>query len=567
MKIRVLDNETILKIAAGEVIERPASVVRELVDNSIDAGATNITVEVFGGGLERIVVNDDGEGMEPAELSLAVERHATSKISSGQDLFNLHTMGFRGEALASIGAVSQLTITTRTKEAVAGSRLAVRGGEKGEVEPASSPQGTQTAVEDIFYNTPARMKFLRKPATEFSAIAEVVHQQILAQPGIRFRLSHNGRAILTSPGTGSLVDSIACLAGTEIAEGLLECNLSLEGYVLTGYIAAPSFNRSNRAMQYFTVNQRPVNVRLMGSAVEKAFHTLLPVHRFPIAFLNLALPPDQVDINVHPAKREVKFSNSNIIFRLVYRACLQALTETGASLPQETGVPLTEQPYPAGPIPSTRAYSFNPSIHEAEQMYLDVQFSGEPEFTILGQVFSSFIVVATPGELRLVDQHAAQERVLYEKFLHLLEKGERPSQVVVPIETPLSGRTYLFVQAQLHHLVELGFKIELSDAAMTVREVPILFNKVLSNQDIVELIEQLQNAETTEFELGDYSQAALMLMACKGAIKANHPLSPGEAHQLLLDLYRCKNSRTCPHGRPIWVAFDRTNLKKMFARR
>ncbi len=583
MKIKVLDNDTILKIAAGEVIERPTSVVRELVDNAIDAGASTIAVEVFEGGLDRIVVSDDGEGMTPEELNLAVERHATSKIVSDLDLFNIQTMGFRGEALASIGAVSHLSITTRTAQGIAGSRLEVRGGEKGEVEPASSPQGTRIAVAGLFYNTPARMKFMRKPATEFSAIAEAVHQQVLARPGIRFKLSHNGKVSLVSPGTGSLVDSIACVAGTDIAEGLLGCNLFLDGYAVTGYVAAPTFHRSNRAMQYFTVRGRPVNVRLMGSAVERAFHTLLPVRRYPIAFLNLELPAHQVDVNVHPAKREVKFTDTNTIFRLVHRACLQALTEiigpslaTSATEDYSTEI-RTEEERNQVNIPSRpwhKAYnplpqsSFRIQETQVQQLRLDSALP-EPghEFTILGQVFSSFIVVATPQELRLVDQHAAQERVLYEKFLHLLHRGERPSQVVVPVETVLSGRTHQFVQAQLHHLAELGFKIELTETGIVMREVPILFKKVLSAEDIVEILEHLQDADGEEFGLTDYSQTALMLMACKGAIKANQRLSDAEARKLLLDLEGSDNSRTCPHGRPIWVAFDRVNLEKMFARR
>jgi DNA mismatch repair protein MutL len=581
MKIRILDQETILKIAAGEVIERPASVVRELLDNAVDAGASSIGIEVFEGGLDRIIISDDGEGMTPEELRLAVERHATSKIAGAQDLFNISTMGFRGEALASIGAVSRLAITTRTRDAVAGCRLEVRGGEKGAVEATSSPQGTRVEVEGLFYNTPARMKFLRTPATEFSAIAEVVHRQVLARPGIRFRLSHNGKLVLVSPGAGSLVDAIACVAGTDIAEGLLECNLALDGYTVTGYIAKPAFHRSNRAMQYFTVNGRPVNVRLMGSAVEKAFHTLLPVRRFPIAFLNLDLPGDQVDVNVHPAKLEVKFTDSSAIFRLVYRACLEALTAvTGATLPKkEEGHMVEPDDVPisrpaASPRPWSRPYTPQPQPRpgvrepQVEQLRLDTQTAeAEPEFSVLGQVFSSFIVVATPHELRLVDQHAAQERVLYEKFLGLLERGERPSQVVVPVEAPLSGRAYQFVQAQLHRLAELGFKLELTDTGMIIREVPILFKKVLSAEDIGEIIEYLQDSAAGEFDLTDYSQAALMLMACKGAIKANHRLSAAEARQLILELERCENSRTCPHGRPIWVSFDRVNLEKLFARR
>lgn len=572
MQIRILDQDTVLKIAAGEVIERPASVVKELVDNAVDAGARNISIEVFAGGEDRLTISDDGSGLEPDDLVLAVERHATSKISSGQDLFAIRTMGFRGEALASIGAVSVMTITSRTQSAVGGCQLVVQGGDKGVVQPASSPQGTKITVENLFYNTPARKKFLRTQGVEFSAISEVIHQQILAWPGIRFKLQHNGKLVLTSPGTGSLTDAIASIAGTDIADNLLECRLEMEGYLLTGYIAKPDFHRSNRAMQFFTVNRRPVNVRLMGSALEKAYHTLLPINRHPIAFLNLQVPMADVDVNVHPGKREVKFTDASTIFRLVYNACLQALTviaETSVTL-QAADIPHRLQTY-HDPLP--RSSYFIPRqpvelIQEAAQLKLDIDVrESKCDFTVLGQVFASFLVVAAPHELRLVDQHAAQERILYEKYLSMLKTGQRPGQAVLPIETPLTGRMRQFVEIHLSSLAELGFKLELGDSVMTVREVPMMFKKILSGQDILEIIEHMQERDGQSFDLSDYGQAALMLLACKSSIKANQRLSTHEANQLLADLAACENSRTCPHGRPIWVAFDRVSLEKMFARR
>lgn len=575
MKIKILDNETILKIAAGEVIERPASVVRELVDNAIDAGAGNISVEIWDGGKERIVISDDGQGMSAEELALAVERHSTSKIANGLDLFAISTLGFRGEALASIGAVSSMTITTRTMADVGGSRLTVRGGEKMEVQPASSPVGTKICVEALFFNTPARKKFLRAQAAEFSAIAESVHQQILAWPSIRFKLAHNGKPILSSPGSGSLMEAVASLAGTEIAENLLECMLSMDGYSVTGFIAKPEFHRSNRGLQNFSVNHRPVNVRLMGSAVEKAFHTLLPVNRYPIAFLDLQVPYENVDVNVHPAKREVKFADANTVFRVVYHACLQALTAVTGGAPAQPQWNQDAQVLPdslAMPGVSRAPVYTAPSqpfaeVREATQLRLDIGPNPESEHQILGQIFSSFLIVATTSELRLIDQHAAQERILYEDYLHILKAGQRPSQAVLPVETPLSGRMRIFVEAHHPRLAELGFKIELTETGMTVKEVPVLFKKILSAQDILEILEKIQATEGSVYDLSDYSQAALMLLACKGAVKANYRLSSSEARQLLIDLDRCDNSRTCPHGRPIWVAFDRVNLEKMFARR
>lgn len=571
MKIKILDQDTILKIAAGEVIERPASVVKELVDNAVDAGAGSIIVEIFDGGREKIVVTDDGEGMTPEDLILAVERHSTSKISSGRDLFAISTMGFRGEALASIGAISAMTITTRTKNALGGSKLFVRGGEKGEVQSASSPVGTKITVTDLFFNTPARKKFLRKASTEFTAIHEVCQQQVLAAPGIRFKLLHNGKSVLVAPGNGSLVAAIASLMGTELAENLFACSLARDNYSVAGYVASPKYHRSNRAMQYFTVNRRPVSLRLMGSAVEKAFHTLLPVNRYPIAFLNLNLPGSEVDVNVHPTKKEVKFADSSTIYRLVYQACLQALAPVTAPSP-ERGESLERDFTPWPRLRPSLTYTNTPErqqrLQETAQLGFEPVFSHrEADWEILGQVFSTFIVVATPEELRLVDQHAAQERILYERFLHLLQSGTRPGQVVIPVETPLSGRASQYIRASLPRLTELGFNLELTDSGMIVKEVPILFKKILSSEDILEIVEKLEEYESTEYGLNDYSQTALMLLACKGAIKAKQKLSASEARQLLEDLQGCENSRTCPHGRPIWVAFDRVNLEKMFARR
>ena len=578
MKINILSEETILKIAAGEVVERPASVVKELLDNAVDAGATTVSIEVFNGGLDNIIVSDDGEGMAAEDLAVAVLRHSTSKIASSADLFNLTTMGFRGEALASIGAVSTMTITSGQRQDVAGSTLTVTGGEQGAVEPAANPAGTKIEVENLFFNTPARKKFLRKPAAEYAAIAEIVHQQVLAQPGIRFKLFHNGKPALSSPGTGSLTDSIASLAGTEIAENLLECSYTEDGYTVSGYIVRPEFHRSNRAMQYFTVNGRPVSLRLAGSALERAFHTLLPVNRYPIAFLNLEVPSSEIDVNVHPAKREVKFSDASKIFTLVCRGCAEALKPVTA-IPVR---PVDEIPYKRPEWPQTvsvprygysppSAYRIQPEgkhiVQEAFIAPLPADGEVNSHFTILGQVFSTFLVVATPSELRLVDQHAAQERVLYEKYLRLQKEGERPGQVIIPIETPLSGRSRQFVEAWLPRLAELGFKIELTEGGMVLKEAPILFKKVLSEADIIEIIDYLQQHEGNEYDLGDYRQAALMLLACKGAVKANQRLSLSESQQLLMELETCENSRTCPHGRPIWVAFDRENLEKLFARR
>lgn len=579
MKVKLLSEETILKIAAGEVVERPASVAKELVENAIDAGAQTILVEAFGGGLEKIVVGDDGEGMSPDDLAMAIHRHSTSKINDSDDLFSVTSMGFRGEALASIGAIAKMTITTGRPRDTGGSTITVIGGKVGEVKPAANPNGTRIVVEELFFNTPVRKKFMRKQASEFSALAEIVQQYILARPGISFKLLHNQKTMLSSPGTGSLKDAIASLLGLDIADNLIECRGSNNGYAISGYIVGPNIHRGNREMQFFTVNGRPVNLRLAGSALEKAFHTLLPSQRYPLAFLNIEAPPKNVDINVHPTKRQLKFSDAGSIFTLVYHSCQEALK------------PILELPFrPYEGSSLSKGYSAPPNGHRSyRQDHLSSAFTdtalesheliqeafplqaaiaaNETGYTILGQVFSTYIVVAVPGELRLVDQHAAQERVLYEEYLRLFSEGKKVGQVIIPIETPLNGHIRHFVEVWLPQLSELGFKISLTDEGMIVREVPMVFKKILSMEDVLEIVAILQEQQAGQYSLKDYKQAALMLMACKGAIKANQRLSAGESLQLLSSLEACDNSRTCPHGRPTWIAFSKNDLEKLFARR
>lgn len=573
MKINILSQETILQIAAGEIVERPASVVKELVENAIDAGATIVTIEAFAGGLDKIIVSDDGEGIGINELATAVLRHATSKIKNSADLFSVSTLGFRGEALAAIGAVSTMTIASGRRESAAGGAITVIGGQGGQVETVANPGGTTVTVENLFFNTPARKKFLRKPAAEYTALASVVHQQLLSRPGIRFRLYHNGKLTLSSPGNGSLRDAIAALAGTEIAENLLECTGSAGTTSIRGYICQPEYHRGNRGLQYFSVNGRPTSLRLLGSAVEQAFHTLLPINRYPLAFLNVEIPGDLVDVNVHPTKREVKFREAGTIFTLALKACSQALaavtavpySPSGNQVPyQVSASPPQGLRYGTKPLPPVQ---YPAAVQEALPLPPQLSAAQSEDYTILGQIFSTFLVVATPWELRLVDQHAAQERVLYEKYLELLTKRQKAGQATIPLEAPLSGRSRQFIEAWLPQLGELGFSLELTEGGVILKEAPILFKKALGVEDILEIIERLQQSEDGNFNFADYRQTTLMLMACKGAIKGNQRLSAAESRQLLVDLTACENSRTCPHGRPIWVAFDRINLEKLFARR
>ena len=379
---------------------------------------------MFNGGLDSIIVSDDGEGMSPEDLAMAVRRQ--------------HQQNFRRRPTTSLPWAFAVKLCQHWRcsvdynhPAAGGCRRQLPGGlggEQGEVKPAASPQGTRIEVRDLFFNTPARKKFLRKSSTEFTAIAEVVHQLLLAKPGISFKLHHNGKMVLSSPGSGSLRDAIACLAGTAIADNLLECYGSAQGYTISGYIVSSVFHRSNRAMQYFTVNNSPVSLRLAGSALERAYHTLLPVNRYPIAFLNLEVPSSQVDVNVHPAKREVKFSDASLIFSLVFRACTDALTTFAAAPPGKPGEQPVEYHRISVPTASTtpQAYKMQPGGRQVVQEAFDTSPAvlGE-DYTILGQVFSTFLVVSTPRAVPVISTLPRKE--VMSKYLQRLREGTRPT--------------------------------------------------------------------------------------------------------------------------------------------
>jgi DNA mismatch repair protein MutL len=591
MRINYLDADTINRIAAGEVIARPASIVKELVENAIDAGSRRITVTADEGGLTSLSVSDDGEGMTAEELVVAVERHTTSKIGPGADLVNIFTLGFRGEALASIAAVSQLEITSRPPEALAGARLRVRGGRQESLEPAACPPGTTMVVRDLFFNTPARKKFLKRPATELSAITDVLQQIAFTRPEIKFSFNHNGRQLLSTPGNGSLRDTAASLLGLETAEALLECQGTRAGYSLRGFIANPSVHRSSRSYQFFSVNGRPISNRMMASALEKAFSTLLPVQRYPIAVLNLEVPAQTVDVNVHPAKQEVKFSDSDTIFRLVYFSCLDALSggivreaetvispQTPESLPQSATDVATEKEVDGAEFPriQPRPQWTAAKVRETKPQGSSIQETlfrqwpagpAQGRTTVLGQVLATYLVVETHRGLMLVDQHAAQERILYERYLGLLRSGQVPSQAVLPLRVSAGPSLLSKIQERLPELANLGFKLEIIQDGFILKEAPILFKKALGAGDMLAMVEGLLGGDNPDFSLGDYHQVTLHMMACKDALKANQTLSPTEAARLLTDLEACQNSATCPHGRPISVTLDRSALEKMFARR
>ncbi len=589
--IRLLSAEVASQIAAGEVVERPASVVKELMENSLDAGATKITIHVREAGKRLVEVADDGSGIPAGELLLAVERHATSKLSSAADLQSITTLGFRGEALASIGSVTRLTITTRVGGSTTAMRLRVEGGVADKPVTSGGPVGTVATVEDLFYNVPARLKFLKHPSTERRHIDELVTRYALAYPQVQFRLYQDERPSLMTSGNGNRREILAGLYGVEVARQMLEVLAEEEDLSVTGYISPISLSRSNRREIVFFVNGRPVQDPALGTALVQAYHTLLMVGRYPLAMLFLQLPPDTVDVNVHPTKAEVRFKNADGVFRGVQRAVRRSLLAhtpvpaLGGSLywhnPQADLRP--RQLDPAWSIAADlNERPITPSAGEAGQTMPSTHIQGGlagvsiPLLRLVGQIASAYLVAEGPDGLYLIDQHAAHERVLFESFMAIWQEahgavdGARaavPSQVLLqPVSVDLPPASARLIEEQLPVLNRLGFGVELfGKGSFLVRSIPSLLSGMNPAAALAVIVEDFEEDETP---LQAQAEARLIARVCKrAAVKAGQALSAEEQTALLNDLAACQSPRTCPHGRPTMIHLSVDLLERQFGRR
>ncbi len=558
MPIKVLDRKVISRIAAGEVVERPASVVKELVENSLDAGATEVSVEVKGGGVDLIRVSDNGEGIPSSEVVLAFERHATSKISTLEDLQAVKSLGFRGEALPSIAAVAQVELSTCAFGEQVGSYVLLEDGVVTRGGSCGRPQGTTVTVKNLFSKLPARLKFLKSQATEVSHIANVVSQYALAFPEVRFHLSIDARTSLVTPGSGKLLDTIVQVYGLEVAQNMLEIAHSSGPLKVTGMVGTPKASRSSRTHLSFFVNRRLVNSRLLSWAVEEAYHGLLMKGRHPIAVINLWLHPSEVDVNVHPTKLEVKFRNEHLVFSSLQRAVRQTLT-------YEMPVPRVEEEV------SFKSY-FKPSqkvwVGEkgARSGYdfstLPLPEVNLPVLRLLGQIESSYLVAEGPDGLYLIDQHAAHERILFEQIKRQRDEKKVEIQgLLEPATFEVSPRENEALKLYSESLAEFGFAIEpFGSRTYLVRSIPAL----LSGGDWMGALRELLNSLLEEGEIEWWEKVAISL-ACHGAVKAGQVLSREEMLNLLLELERL-NIKTCPHGRPTMICFSSERLKREFGR-
>ncbi len=617
MFVRRLDPILVDRIAAGEVVERPAAAVKELVENAVDAGATSIDITVEAGGRRLIRIVDDGQGMSPDDLELAVERHATSKIPDG-DLFSINTLGFRGEALPSIGAVARLAITTRTADAETGSMIVVEAGVKHPVRPASAPKGTRVEVTDLFAATPARLKFLKSDRSEAQAVAEIVKRLAIAHPTVRFTLSGEHITAFTyppeEPGEHGFLRRLSRVLGPEFNDNAMSIGVEREGVRLSGFASLPTYHRGTSTAIHFVVNGRPVRDKLLLGAVRGAYADVMASDRHPVLALMIEIDPRSVDVNVHPAKTEVRFRDPAFVRGFVVAAIKEAITRygmrassTGGTHTLESlrpqGVPLMRGAYghhrpslirpssafanwqapldqpapsyaPSGGLAEAQASLPDLAMPSADSRATLTEVEPETEASPLGaaraQVHGTYIVAQTQDGIVIVDQHAAHERLVYERL-----KRERASSgiarqlLLIPEVVDLDPVDADRVLAEAAMLEGLGLVVEpFGHGALLVREVP----SALAGGRIKELVQDVADAlaewgQGASNPLGERLDAVLSRMSCHGSIRAGRRMRPEEMNALLREMEATPMSGQCNHGRPTYVELKLTDIERLFGRR
>lgn len=592
MTIHVLPGPVVAQIAAGEVVERPSSVVKELVENSIDAGATDIRISIEGDGRKRILVADNGSGIAAREVDLAFVRHATSKLTTAADLEHVQTLGFRGEALASIAAVSLTTLTTRQRDEETGTQIRIEGGEILQRKSVAATAGTTLVIEHLFFNTPARLKFLKSETTEKRLIAAVVTRCAMAYPAVRFVLEQDGRETFRSAGNGDLLAVLAVALGLDQVDDMLLVDDTSRGVTVQGYTSAPSLNRADRSRITLFVNGRHIQDSSLSYAVVQAYHTLLMTGRYPLAVLMIALPAEDVDVNVHPTKAEVRFKDSDSVFSAVQRAVRAAVTGQAAppgfattnsgarSLLFESAAPTAFQPGLALSLDSPGQHARRQ--HDTEQAGDETAYSVDydalavpsgparprtlPLLRVVGQIAASYIVAEGPAGLYLVDQHAAHERILYEQFM-----AEQAAQTPVAQYT-LDAQAVSFapddarlLEDSLPLLEPLGFALEpFGPNTFRLRALPALLAHQEPSAVLSELLSDLRSGRQPGQET---VEKRLIIRVCKqAAVKAGQILSIEQMQGLIRQLERCDSPLTCPHGRPTLIHMSSDTLAREFGR-
>jgi DNA mismatch repair protein MutL len=602
MAIRQLSETLINQIAAGEVIERPASAAKELIENALDAGATRIDIATAGGGKALLRVSDNGAGMDAADLELAVKRHCTSKISETLD--DIRTLGFRGEALPSIGSVARLSISSRRRDSTAGNEISVAGGKIVHLRPAAGNPGTVVEVRDLFFATPARLKFLKTEKAEAAAITEIVKRMAIAFPGVRFVLSGPDRSTLEFPATGE--DHLARMAqilGKDFRDNAIAIDAEREDVQLTGFAGVPTFNRGNSAHQYAFVNGRPVQDKLILSAIRGAYAETIPAGRYPVAVLSITLDPALVDVNVHPAKSDVRFRDPGLVRGLIVGAIREALardgsraTTTGASdmlrafrpgfqaAPQRPQAPWSAATSPSRPYQPSAGFgerpqaSFDGLVHPTARSESAFQPAPQPHAAAeplarypLGaaraQIHENYIVAQTDDGIVIVDQHAAHERLVFEAMRKALHSKRLASQVLlIPeiVDIPEEDCDRLIAHAE--EFCELGLAIErFGPGAIAVRETPAMLGEVNAQGLIRQLADEIAEWDTAS-GLTTKLEYVAATMACHGSVRSGRRLRPEEMNALLRQMEVTPGSGQCNHGRPTYIELKLADIERLFGR-
>ncbi|MDB2327068.1 MAG: DNA mismatch repair endonuclease MutL [Verrucomicrobiales bacterium] len=608
-KIQLLSDTLASQVAAGEVVERPASVVKELIENSIDAGARNIEMRVRRGGISSIQIADDGCGMDKTDALMSLERHATSKLRESSDLESILTMGFRGEALPSIASVSKFRLTTRETNALEGTEILINGGKLISVKEAGEAPGTQIEARSLFYNMPARRKFLRTENTEFSHIEHQVRVHAIAHPRIRFLLVHNERTTFHLPATESLFERVRGLVGNELAMRLLEIRKQeRNGIKISGFIGQPGVSRSNRSLQMIFLNRRPVEGAMLQYALREGYHTALMKGQQAVTFLFLEMDPRKVDVNVHPAKREVRFHDGNTLKSMVADVVAETLEQRESPSPnrvretpapeelsvsfevseeedlrQESLIPELEQqalrkdwspllatdapPEPAAVAPEEAIEQPDEELIEAPPEPVATQVPKAKDFRILGVIGKLYVLMENTQGLVLMDQHAAHERILFEQMRSRMETEGVPTQsLLMPVTIEMTPKDFDLVREHVGTLQKLGIGAEVFGAnTLKIDSLPTFVSESDSNRFINDVLEELpkDTGRMSSVRLGEDMVATTV---CRHAVKANDDLHPKELEKLLEDLLDCELPFCCPHGRPTLVQISFKELEKKFGR-
>ncbi len=595
-RVMLLDEHTANRIAAGEVVERPASAVKELVENALDAGATRIKLQLEEGGRALIRIEDNGCGMSRNDAIMALQRHATSKIRTADDLFALSTLGFRGEALPSIASVSHFSLFTRAEADESGVHLTVHSGEIESIVETAMPCGTVILVEDLFYNTPARMKFLKSTAAELGRSVDIVGQLAVAHPDVSFQVLHRGQDALSTPGNGEALAPLAAVWGRETARKLIPIEFDSGDVTVRGFIATPEITRPGRSHELFFVNGRSIKNRVVSHALEDAFRALTPESRYPVAAIFITVPPNQVDVNVHPTKTEVKFIRDGEVHHAVSQAVKSALLKYGIVPTVQAAVPeiafsgqTTHTSLPLFGVGHQRSGSMDANIwsqlgverlepnatQPKEEVDEPLRMPEAPrpfaellrEYQVLGQLQDTYIIAKTPAGIAVIDQHVAHERVIYERLTVSRNRNGMASQLLnPPVTITLERREALLLAEHTHSFKASGWEVEkFGGDSFVVRAIPASLSNKPYEQMLRDMVDELVNQSVTRRLLVQQDHV-LITNACKMAVKAGDPLTIGEMTELLQQLSETENPYLCPHGRPIVVTIGLNDLEKLFKR-